>query len=741
MKFKFVRLYKTFRFKILLSYFSFLAIILVCVLTYFFINDKQNKIQEFKSKLTAIQNKFLENNRKLEYFILIGYHQPSFYSTGKQKDIDSFLDVQAKQINYLGRIKNEAKQNKINIDNEIIRVIDLNKKLLDSVALLKSLYLERGYQYYGTEGKMWKYAHILEDSAIIPKVDILQLRRREKDYLLRGDQKYIREHDELIDRLLKKFHTGTQTGNALLNYRKHFGRLVIYTDRLGINSSSGLYTHVQEGINNVEQHYAITKRTTEKEISKLQAFFHRILIVISILLTLLALLLSWYVSKFLTKDIKILNRKISKFVSSRFKDENDEDIIHSNITEIDHLNKNFLQLKTTLKRSLENLENAVNKEKKASEYKSSFVANISHEIRTPLTGIIGMVHLLRGTKLSEEQKEFTDTLDFSANHLLELINMVLDYSKIEAGKLELEKIPFDLKGDITKLVKLFEYKITEKGLKLILDYRVDAAYYLIGDPLRLQQIFLNLLSNAIKFTHNGIITLSVIPILVRKEEIYILFEVKDTGIGIAAEDIDKLFEAFNQVSTSISRQFGGTGLGLTISNELIRLMGGELRVQSEPGKGSIFSFELRFKKGEQIKNRQIEPEKEERDADSLKVLLAEDNIINQKIISKMLEKYHVVIDIVGNGAEAVRHYDSNNYDLVLMDLQMPEMDGFEATTIIRRSEKYIHNHTPIVAFSANAYEDDRKKAIDAGVDDFLSKPIKPEELYGIIAKYSIKSTH
>jgi len=740
MKFKFLRLYKTFRFKILLSFFSFLAIILVCVLTYFLINDRQNKIQEFKTKLTAIQNKFLENNRKLEYFILIGYHQPTFYSTEKQKDIDSFLIVQANQIKYLGLIKNEAKQNRIQIDNEIIKVINLNKNLLDSVALLKSLYLERGYQYYGTEGKMWKYAHILEDSAIIPKVDILQLRRREKDYLLRGDQKYIREHDELIDRLLKKFHPGTQTGNALLNYRKYFGRLVIYTDRLGINNSNGLYSHVQDGIDSVEQQYAITKKTTEKEVSKLQAFFHRVLIVISILLILLALLLSWYVSRFLTKDIKILNRKISTFVKSRFKDDNDEDIIHSNITEIDHLNKNFLQLKTTLKRSLENLENAVKKEKKASEYKSSFVANISHEIRTPLTGIIGMVHLLKTTRLSDEQQEFTDTLDFSANHLLELINMVLDYSKIEAGKLELEKIPFDLKGDITKLVKLFEYKIIEKGLKLILDYRVDATYYLIGDPLRLQQIFLNLLSNAIKFTHNGTITLSVIPILVRKEEIYILFEVKDTGIGIAAEDIDRLFEAFNQISTSISRRFGGTGLGLTISNELIRLMGGEIRVQSEPGKGSIFSFELRFKKGEQIKNRTIEYEKE-KNVDGLKILLAEDNIINQKIISKMLEKYHVVIDIVGNGVEAVRLYNSNNYDLVLMDLQMPELDGFEATSIIRLSEKHIHNQTPIVAFSANAYEDDRKKAFDAGVDDFLSKPIKPEELYGIIAKYSIKSTH
>jgi signal transduction histidine kinase/CheY-like chemotaxis protein len=744
MRVKIIRLYKSFRFKILLSFLSFIAIILVWVFAYFLINSRRNEIDSFKVRFTAVQNQFLENNRHLEYFILVGFHEPAFYSTGKQKDIDTFLSQQRNEIKYLEQTQSEAKAKRIKVDAELVDIIRLNKALLDSVVALKQLYFDKGYQYFGTEGTMWKYAHKLEDSSLIPRVYLLQLRRREKDYLLRGDQKYVAEYNQLLGNLLEIFQEGTPTGDVLVNYRKYFQLLVGYTDRLGIIKNDGLYNHVQDVINRVDRQYKITKIKTEEEVSNEQNFLHRAIIALSALFVVVVILLSWNVSVFLTKDIKALDQKISAFVRTRFKkdpgENNGRDPVSSGIAEIDHLNRNFLHLKRTLQASLSDLENSVLEEKKISNYKSTFIANVSHEIRTPLTGIIGMVHLLRGTKLSADQQELTETLDFSANHLRELVNMVLDYSKIEAGKLELEDIPFDLKGDITKLIKLFEYKIMEKGLNLELDYRVDCPNYVFGDPLRLQQVFLNLLNNAIKFTHTGFVRLRVIPISTGNDFVCVRFEVEDSGIGIAANEIDKLFNAFSQANTSISRQFGGTGLGLTISSQLIKLMGGQLIVRSEQGKGSLFSFEIKFKTGEPIKSRIKEPEQAKKYNVGLRILIAEDNLINQKVLSKMLEKYGAVADFANNGIEAVELFNINDYDLVLMDMQMPEMDGYEATIIICRSEKYKVRHTPVVAFSANAYDEDRKKAADAGMDDFLSKPIKPDELDGIVAKYSIKNT-
>jgi signal transduction histidine kinase/CheY-like chemotaxis protein len=465
-----------------------------------------------------------------------------------------------------------------------------------------------------------------------------------------------------------------------------------------------------------------------------------LLIAISIILIIAAIFLSYHRSNFLTKDIKALNKKIALFIKADFK-ENDEvnpDFVRSRITEIDQLNRSYMLLKRTLKASLTTLENSVVEEKKASEYKSSFVANISHEIRTPLTGIIGMVHILKGTHLSKDQAEMLETLDFSANHLRELINMVLDYSKIEAGKMELESIPFDLQGDITKMVKLFDYKILEKGLQLNVEYTGNNASYVIGDPLRLQQVLMNLLNNAIKFTSVGKINLRISPIATTADSQLLRFEVEDSGIGIDVHEIDKLFVAFNQANKTISRNFGGTGLGLTISNQLIKLMGGQLNVKSVKHQGSVFSFELQFKTGEPIKTRKKDQERSMDFFEPMNILLAEDNFINQKVVARMLQKYNATITFANNGLEAVELYQNNNYDLIFMDIQMPEMDGFEATAVITQSERYLYNNPPIVAFSANAYSTDRKKAEEAGMDDFLSKPIKPDDLYGIMAKYMLQ---
>lgn len=408
-------------------------------------------------------------------------------------------------------------------------------------------------------------------------------------------------------------------------------------------------------------------------------------------------------------------------------------------------NKNELmarvKIQLELKRSREELMEAKLAAEEALKYKSEFLANMSHEIRTPINGIIGMSEFLANTPLEEKQEEYLRIIRSSANSLLNLINDILDFSKFEAGKIELEKLHFNLYEHVEDTVKSMLFKVHEKNLRFEQAISPEVPKYVEGDPTRLRQILLNLISNAIKFTDQGSITAHVSIVEKSSETALVKFQIIDTGIGIDEEGVRRLFKSFSQVDASTTRQYGGTGLGLVISKSLTELMGGKIGVESQPGHGSTFWFTARLKlsKAERVaKPVQKEDNGQNVTTGTLRILLAEDNLVNQKVASIHLEKLGHKVDVAGNGLMAVEAYKNSNYDMIFMDIQMPEADGLEATGMIRNyeKEKNIKKPVPIIAMTANAMKGDKEKCIEAGMDDYISKPFTAKALQNILTKYA-----
>lgn len=375
--------------------------------------------------------------------------------------------------------------------------------------------------------------------------------------------------------------------------------------------------------------------------------------------------------------------------------------------------------------------------------KSEFLSNMSHEIRTPMNAIIGLSELLLKDTLSDKQHENLKSIKYSADNLLVIINDILDFSKIESGKIEFEEVSFDLENKIQEIRKTFIFKAEEKniGLKFRLSDRVPK--FIMGDPFRLNQILLNLLSNAVKFTKEGTVSLFVDLVEELNESVILKFEVADTGIGIPQDKLASVFESYTQAYTDITRRFGGTGLGLAITRQLVTMQNGEITLDSKMGKGTTFTIKLEFKIGEEIqqgsRDEVIAELLEKRDFHGAHVLLVEDNIMNQFVANQVLELWNIKVDFANNGLEAVDKLKVNDYALVLMDLQMPVMSGYEATSFIRDKTNRLRNpEIPIIALTADAFPETKKKVMESGMNDFVTKPLEQTDLYNKIKQHALK---
>ncbi len=704
---------------------------------YQYIDRKVDHLNNFTRKSYQVSQDFSSNIRNFQNFLLYGYKDKVFYTNHHQKDFDVYIANLNKQRKEINLILEESNELNIGTNHSIDKLSKEIYNLYSAVNQFKQISIIRGFKDYGVEGKMRDKAHLLEKNSSLNKTTLLQFRRHEKDYMLRTDDYYIKKFNELYDSIIKQKNIDATTRQLLTEYKNNFEQLALLSSKLGDSHHQGLYGTINQINGTIENSFVQIIYSNEKRINELKQTLLYFQIGQTLIMMLITLLLSTYISKYFTKDIKLLTIDISSYIKSNFKETESNLNNKSSIKEVDFLLRSYVLLKEKLSANILNLEKISEQAINVATFKTQFLANMSHEIRSPLNGVIGMLNMIKTSELTAEQTDYIEIAQHSADHLMGIVNMILDHSKMEAGKMKMEQYPINLKKGLTKLIRLFEYRIKDKNIKLHFKYDDKISTNILGDNLRLQQVLINIVDNAIKFTNEGTIEFEV-QLLKRIDDVqYLNFIITDSGIGIDVNKTEQMLLAFEQADLSTTRKYGGTGLGLTISNQLIILMGGsKLNIKSGENGGSIFSFEIPFK----INADEIPSENEETQQNTLndiiisKALIVEDNIINQKVLDMLLSTLEIPADIANNGKEAVSLYDKNEYDIIFMDLQMPEMDGFEATEKIHATAKYKSNPIPIIAVTASAFEEDKVKIIASGMDEVITKPIVLKNLEEVIVK-------
>jgi len=567
-----------------------------------------------------------------------------------------------------------------------------------------------------------------------------------------------RNHPEDVDgmiNLIRRFNSISYLHKAIIIWgqaEQQMENIIPLGEKMHNMIRSG--TATQQEINNLQlQTQVINQKLTslEDEFSFtlgqgsrwLEKIVLRLLLTLSLTIATTSILITISVSKGIEKGLKAILDGASLisqgFLNTRVK-------VYSH-DEIGELATSFNQMTDTLDRYIrelkdteENLTRAKERAEVSEKAKQLFLAKMSHEIRTPMNGILGFAKLLEESLKEKEQQEYIRVIIKSGDDLLVILNDILDFSRMEAGKIAFESIPLNLHGIIQSTVMMIESKTKQKNIDIGIAIDGKIPEEILGDSVRLNQILLNLISNAVKFTEKGQINISVKCLEETKNKVALEFSVKDTGIGIPFEKQVKIFESFEQAATDTTRRFGGTGLGLSIVKQLVELQGGQISVSSKPGHGSDFRFQLSFLK---VKGAKYIKEPEETGSipqvdKSLRVLVAEDNPINRMLAIKVLQNQGFETDIAENGKIALEKYQTQHYDIILMDLQMPEMDGYEATIHIRKM-KAGKKDIPIIAMTAHTIKGELEHCMEIGMNDFISKPFDKKELFNKIYKAVNKS--
>jgi signal transduction histidine kinase/CheY-like chemotaxis protein len=605
------------------------------------------------------------------------------------------------------------------------------------IELASLLYL-RGFQDYGLIGEMREEVHELEqlvDDSVL-QVDLLMLRRHEKDYIIRNQAQYV---DALAERTIS-FSENIEVSNlgaseklALLSrvneYQRRFNQIVATDSVIGLRDGSGLFAQFDQ-----------VRSKLQEELHRLSAGYNSLLSnrfdrstrmawAFVVVVFIFSASFIYYLANSLSMPLRELSKSIRIFIRSGFKDHPLDAAFTTKKDEVGEIARDFEVLQDRMRDYVSSLEEQKANADSANSAKSEFLANMSHEIRTPLNGVAGASQLLQTTRLSDEQRDYAEIIAVSSESLMKVVNDILDFSKIEAGKIELDCEVFDLRKNFQHIVAPFISQAEAKNLALVANVSISNDSLVKGDRTKWGQVMRNLLSNAIKFTQRGTIEV-ITECTVERECVNVTAVVSDTGIGISAVNHKKVFEPFRQEDASITRNHGGTGLGLAICKKLAKLMGGDITIQSAIGVGSSFSFTCVLATAQPIAE-QISEVKSHR---PVKVLVAEDNPLNQKIVMAMLIKMNCLVTIAQNGFEAVRLLNESAFDIVLMDMQMPKMDGLNATRIVKQGSE-LNRNTPVIALTANATEEHKQACFEVGMEDFLTKPLSMNKLEEIVQRY------